>query len=112
MFVGLLVALPSLAVPPIGQELRPSVFGFPYEDDISQRSKIVLLDGDPRTSHDRIDIALLQLGQNFTHALTLHDHSADANDVGTGAAIEIDRLDILVDERDPVFRWSERGQQR
>jgi hypothetical protein len=62
-----------------------------------QIAEIVLLDRDPRPAHDRVDPSPLELGKDLAHAPPLHDHAADANDIGTGAATKVDRLDVLVD---------------
>ena len=42
----------------------------------------------------------------------LDAHAGDADDVGAGAALEVDGLDVLVDQRDCVLRRSQGGQQR
>jgi hypothetical protein len=45
------------------------------------------------------------------HADTLHRHSGHADNIGTSAALVVDRLDILVDDRDRMLGRGQRRQQ-
>ena len=55
---------------------------------------------------------MLQFAEDLTHADALHHHAGDADDVGPGAAREVDRLDILVDDRQAMPGRGQRRQQR
>jgi hypothetical protein len=39
-----------------------------------------------------------EFSQDLAHAPALHAHARDADKIGAGAAVVIDRLDVLVDQ--------------
>ena len=110
--LALLIAPLMARVGPIGQKARPGLLGLADEDDIGEIGEICLVDGDPRAAHDGEDPAPLQLGENLGHAEALNAHARDADDIGGGAALEIDCLDVLIDQRDAMGRGRQRRQQR
>ena len=54
----------------------------------------------------------LELGEHLLHPEALHAHPRDSNNVGPLAAIPVDRLDVLVNDRHVVFGGRQRAQQR
>ena len=50
--------------------------------------------------------------EDLPHPDPLHAHAGEADDVGPGNALEVDRLDVLVDQGDGVLGGRQRGQQR
>ena len=101
-----------LTLLPRGEEAGPGFLGLADEDDVGEVSEIVLGHRDPRPSDDREGATPLEFFEDGAHAGALHDHPGDANDVRARAALEIDRLDVLVDQRNGVRFRRERGQQR
>ncbi len=97
---------------PLGKKPGPRLLGFADENDVDESTEIVLLRGHPRAADDDECAALLQRRENGFHAPTLNDHAGDADDVGSGTALEVDRLDILVANRDLVLRRRQRSKQR
>jgi hypothetical protein len=56
--------------------------------------------------------ALLELGQYFAHAEPLDNHAGEADQIGLGQAVEVQRLDIFVDQSDMQIRRSQGGQEQ
>ena len=110
--LGLFVARLMAALFPFAQEARPGFLRLADEDDVGQLAEVIFLDRDPRAADDREHVALFQLGQNLVHPPPLHAHAGQADDVGPGEAVEVDRLDIFVDERDGMLGRRQGRQQR
>jgi hypothetical protein len=97
---------------PVAQEPRPGVLRLADEDRVRAVAEVVLGDADPRPADHHEASAPLELRHQLEHAMALHAHPGDADDVGVLAAGEIDLLDVLVDQGDAMFRRGERGEQR
>ncbi len=101
--LGLLVPVLVEPVLPLAQELRPGLLGLADEDDVGQALEVVFLDRHQRPADDGEDPASLQLGEDLLHPEPLDAHAGHADDVGPGAALVVDRLDVLVDQGDGVL---------
>ncbi len=104
--VGLLGLLIAKVVPsglPIGQEPGPGLLRLADEDDIGQVAEVIVLNRDPRAAADREAAPLFLRGQDLGHLEPLYAHAGKADDVGPGAAVEVDRFDVLVDQGDRVL---------
>jgi hypothetical protein len=53
----------------------------------------------------------LEFAQNLAHASALYRHSREADNVGASALFEIDWLDVLVNQGDPVLGRGEGSEQ-
>ena len=74
-------------------------------------SEIILPHADPRAADRDENPAPLQFLKDFPHAVALDDHAGQPDDIGAGAAVEIDRADILVHDRDAVAGRRQRRDQ-
>ena len=97
---------------PFAQKARPGLFRLADEDHVGISTEVVLLDRHPGPADDREDPPTLQLGQDLPHPEPLDAHPGHADDVGPGATVEVDRLDVLVDEDDRVALGRQGGEQR
>src|SRR5262249_11254282 len=100
--VGLLVAELVSALLPLAEEAGPGFVGLADEQDVGKLAEVVFLDGCPGTADDDERAAALQLGDDLPHPPALDHHAGEADDVGAGAALEVDRLDVLVEQGDGV----------
>jgi hypothetical protein len=108
----LLIAPGVLAAAPFPQELRLRRVGLADEDDVRAGIEVVLLDGDPwPANHDKAT-APLEFGNDLAHAEALNRHACDAHNVRAGAAVVVNRSDVLINQLDPVLRRCERSQER
>src|SRR5262249_19091953 len=89
----LFVAGLMTSLPPFLEEARPCLLGLAHEDGIGEIAEVVLLHGDPRATDHREDAASLQLLQDLPHTPALHVHPGDADEIGAGAAVEVDLFD-------------------
>ena len=110
--VGLLVSGGDTSLLPVHEEPWPGFLGLADKDDICEIAKVAFVDADPRTADNRECAEPLELSQDLSHAHALHDHPGYPNDVGFGAPGEIDWLDILINDCQPVMRWGDRCEQR
>jgi hypothetical protein len=69
------------------------------------------LHGHPRSADHSKTILLPHAIQNLTHAKSLDAHPRHADDVSPSDALEVQRLDVLVEYRDAKFIRSECGEQ-
>jgi len=92
--------------------LRPGLVRLADEDDVDEIPEIGLPNGNPRAADHHEHAPVLELGEDLPHAVTLDVHPGKADDVGARAAVEVDRLHVLVDQGDAVVRRRERGEQR
>src|SRR5262249_54843221 len=107
----LLVPREGLALAPIVEKAWPRLLGFADEHYIGKPSEIALLDRDPRPSYHGVDAVPLEFAQNLAHASALYRHSREADNVGASASFEIDWLDVLVNQCDPVLGRGEGSEQ-
>ena len=97
---------------PFGEKTWPGLLGLADEDDIREISDIPFLDGDVRAADHGEHTTGFQLGQDLAHPPALHVHAGNPDNVRSRASVEIDRFDILVDERDAVLGRGQRRHQR
>ena len=97
---------------PFGEELGPGRLGLADEEDVGEVLERFRLDGRHGTADDGEAAPCAGFLQHFADAATLHAHAGDADDVGPRHALEVDRLDVLIDDRHAVMIGNQRGKQR
>src|SRR3954451_11790405 len=70
----------------------------PTKTTSARLSKLLFADARPRTADNCEGAAPPELGQDFAHARALNHHPGYADNIGFGAPLEIDWLDVLVDD--------------
>jgi hypothetical protein len=97
---------------PFFEKLRPGRFRFADEDHVGQPTEVVFLHTYPRTADDREDATGFQFAENLAHPTALDDHAGEPDDVGLRQAVVVDRLDVLIDDRQAMLIGRQRGEQR
>ena len=93
-----------IALFPFLEELGPSGLCLSNKDRSRLAFKIIFLHRHPSATDDDQGTAALQAIHNLVHALPLDAHPRDSHNVGPLQTREVDRLDVLVYDRDRVFR--------
>ena len=83
------------------------LFRFPDEAHIAQALERSFVHCDQWPAHGDQRRKRSQSPQNLAHALGLHDHAGDADHVEASKAVEVNRLDVLINDDDFVLRWDE-----
>ena len=103
---------PGLAAGHRLQELRPAGVGLADEDHVAQAGEELFVDAGVRAADDDDAGEVLQRLQDLAHALALHDHARQADDVVIPQRRQVDVVGVLVEERHLVGLLDERRQQR
>src|ERR1019366_10798346 len=106
--VDLHVVVAMGALAPFSEELRPGVLAFALEQHVTVRSAPLGEDIANRAAHAHETAALPERVRHLEEACLLDGHCGQRDYVALG--VEIDRLDVLVDDLDVEFRWSQRGE--
>ena len=85
---------------PVRKKAGPRFLRLANKDDIGELAKIVFADADPRPSDDGVATHTFETNQDAAHMMSLDAHPRHADDVRLTAALVIDLLDVLVDDRD------------
>ena len=107
----LFVAGLDRAALPVAQETRPRLFGLADEDRRAHAVERVLGHADPRPADHGQRVPTRQLRQDLVHPRALDAHAGEADDVGPGDVVEVDRRDVLVDDAHAVRRRGQRREQ-
>ena len=110
-FLGLLIPrlVPSLL--PLREEPGPGLLSFADKEDIDEVAEVVFRHSDHGPADHGEHPAPFQIGQDLLHPVPLDAHAGGADDVGAGAALEVDGLNVLIDQGDVVPSRSQGGQQ-
>src|SRR6478736_3877578 len=96
---------------PLLKKLRPGRLRFADEDHVGEAFEVMLLHTDPRTADNGENTTGFEFPENLAHSMPLNAHAGEPHDVGPRQTVEVDRLDVLIDDRQAMPVWGQRGEQ-